>query len=283
MGTLKIGIMVESFKLGVREGIKKAAELGVHGIQLNTVVGELDPDNLSRTGREDLLHFVGSCNLRISALCGDLGGHGFEDANENERKIEKSKKIMDLACDLKTDVVTTHVGVISEDEKDPARIAIKEVCEELAGYGDRVGASFAIETGPEKAEVLKEFLDGLKNRGVKVNYDPANLVMVSGDDPVKGVNLLKDYIVHTHAKDGIRLKEISPKVLYNCFAEGGIGDLRLEDYFKEVPLGEGNVDFDSYISVLKGAGYEGFYTIEREVGENPVDDIIKAVKFLQKY
>ena len=283
METLKIGVMVESFRLGVREGIKKAAEIGAHGIQLYTTAGELDPDNLSQTGREDLLHFIDSCNLRISALCGDLGGHGFKNANENERRIEKSKKIMDLACDLKTNVVTTHVGVISEDEKDPARIAIKEACEELAAYGDRVGASFAIETGPEKAEVLKEFLDGLKNRGVRVNYDPANLVMVTGDDPVNGVDVLKDYIVHTHAKDGIRLKEISPKVLYDYFAEGGIEDLRLDDYFREVPLGEGSVDFDRYVPALKEAGYEGFYTIEREAGENPVDDIIKADKFLQKY
>jgi hypothetical protein len=31
------------------------------------------------------------------------------------------------------------------------------------------------------------------------------MVMVTGDDPVHGVHLLKDYIVHTHAKDGIRL------------------------------------------------------------------------------
>ena len=31
--------------------------------------------------------------------------------------------------------------------------------------------------------------------------------MVTGDDPVKAVYTLKDYIVHTHAKDGIMLKK----------------------------------------------------------------------------
>ncbi len=280
---LKIGVMVESFRLGVRDGIKKAAEIGARGIQIVTTKGELDPDNLTKTGRQDLLHLIESCNLKISALCGDLGGHGFQIPNDNEWKIKKSKQIMDLACDLKTNVVTTHVGVISEDENDPATIAIREACEELASYGDKVGASFAIETGPEKAEVMKGFLDNLKSRGVRVNYDPANLVMVTGDDPVKGVHVLKDYIVHTHAKDGIRLKEIEPKVVYGHFAEGGIEDLRLSDYFKEVPLGEGKVDFDEYIAAMREVGYDGFFTIEREVGENPVEDITKAVKFLQKY
>ena len=39
--------------------------------------------------------------------------------------------------------------------------AANRACEELAAYGDKAGASFAIETGPERAEVLKAFLDSL--------------------------------------------------------------------------------------------------------------------------
>lgn len=223
MSSLKIGVMIESFRLGVKEGIKKAAEIGADGFQIFATRGEMDPDNLSRIGRKDFLHFVQSLNLEISALCGDLGGHGFEIANDNEWKIEKSKKIIDLACDMGTKVVTTHIGVLPNDETSPKWLAMNEACEELANYGDRVGASFAIETGPEKVDLLKKFLNGLKSRGVKVNYDPANLVMVTGDDPVKGVYTLKDYIVHTHAKDGVRLKAIEPKVVYDYFANWNSG------------------------------------------------------------
>jgi len=193
------------------------------------------------------------------------------------------KKIIDLACDLGTRVVTTHIGVLSDEEASPQWLAMKEACEELADYGDRVGASFAIETGPEKVGLLKKFLDGLKSRGVKVNYDPANLVMVTGDDPVKGVYTLKDYIVHTHAKDGVRLKTTEPRVIYDYFAEGGKGELKLSDYFREEPLGEGEVDFEGYIRALREIGYDGFFTIEREVGENPVVDIVKAKKFLEQW
>jgi sugar phosphate isomerase/epimerase len=283
MGSLKIGVMIESFRLGVKEGIKKAAEIGADGFQLFATRGEMDPDNLSRTGRKDFLHFVRSLNLEVSALCGDLGGHGFEIANDNEGKIEKSKKIIDLACDLGTKVVTTHIGVLPDEETSPKWLAMKEACEELADYGDRVGASFAVETGPEKAEILKKFLAGLKSQGVKVNYDPANLVMVTGDDPVEGVYTLKDYIVHTHAKDGVRFKAIEPKVVYGYFAEGGKGNLNLSDYFLEKPLGEGEVDFEAYLRALREIGYAGFFTIEREVGDNPIADIIKARKFLEQW
>lgn len=63
--------------------------------------------------------------------------------------------------------------------------------------------------------------------------------------------------------------------------KGGIGDLRLSDYFKETPLGEGDVDFDRYLKALDEVGYKGFLTIEREVGDNPEKDIRMAVDFLK--
>lgn len=282
-GSFKIGIMVESLRMPVKKGIQKCSEMGADGIQVYATDGELAPENLTKTARADLLDFIKSNRLQVAAVCGDLGGHGFARADDNEWKIEKSKEILKLAADLGSSVVTTHVGVISEDENAPERLAIKEACEELGKAAENLGAGFAIETGPEKAETLKAFLDGLRTDGVKVNFDPANLVMVAGDDPVEGVHTLKDYIVHTHAKDGVCRKKTDPAVIYNYFAEGGIGDLRLEDYFEEVPLGEGGVDFDGYIEALREICYNGFLTIEREVGDNPLEDIAKAVNFLRKY
>ena len=70
-------------------------------------------------------------------------------------------------------------------------------------------------------------------------------------------------------------------MIYDFFAEGGIGDLRLGDYFLETPLGQGAVDFDRYLGALKEIGYKGFLTIEREVGEDPTADIRLAVDFLK--
>ncbi|NLN42036.1 MAG: sugar phosphate isomerase/epimerase, partial [Clostridiales bacterium] len=93
---------------------------------------------------------------------------------------------------------------------------------------------------------------------------------------------LKDYIVHTHAKDGIMKKKTDPEIIYNYFAEGGIEDMRLEDYFLETPLGQGNVDFPKWLKALEDIGYTGFLTIEREVGANPEKDIAEAVNFLKK-
>lgn len=282
MSNFSIGVMADSFNLPFKQAIAKAHEIGADGVQIYAVSGDFTPENLDAQKRADVNRLLKDNNLVVSALCGDFGGHGFAVKEENVEKIEKSKRVVDLALDLGANIVTTHIGVVPEDNTCERYKIMQEACNELAAYAFAHNAYFAIETGPEPAERLKAFLDNLDSKGVAVNLDPANLVMVTGDDPVKAVYTLKDYIVHTHAKDGIMLKKTDPNNIYNFFADGGIKDFRLEDYFKEVPLGEGKVDFPAYFKALDDIGYHGFLTIEREVGENPEKDIRTAVDFIKK-
>jgi len=278
----QIGVMSDSFLCkSIEEGLEKSAEVGASGVQMYAVSGEMAPENITEKTIQSIKRCLKEYNLTVAALCGDLGGHGFERADDNVWKIEKSKKIIDLALTLGSRVVTTHIGCIPEDKNSETYGIMQKACQELAEYASERDAFFAIETGPEPALRLREFLDTLTVKGVGVNYDPANLVMVTGDDPVKGVYTLKDYIVHTHAKDGIQLEKSDPVEVYGFFAEGGIGDINLDRYFKEVPLGQGQVDWDSYLKALSEAGYNGFLTIERECGDNPFADIQMAVGFLK--
>ena len=281
MNAFKIGIIADWLRLPFRESMEKCAEMGAGGVQLYAVDGEMAPENLSVAQIAEKRHILQECGLEVTAVCGDLGGYGFTRKADNTAKIEKSKKIVNLALELGSQVVTTHIGVIPEDTSYDTYRIMQEACNKLAGFAHTNGAYFAIETGPEPAVRLKRFLDSLDSRGVGVNLDPANLVMVTDDDPVEAVYTLKDYIVHTHAKDGLMLQKTDPEVIYRFFAEGGIGDLRLEEYFKEMPLGQGKVDFDNYLAALKKIGYHGYLTIEREVGVNPIADIQLAVEFLR--
>ena len=191
---------------------------------------------------------------------------------------EKSKRIIDLAKELETDIVTTHIGVVPDNSNHPRYKIMQEACFELSRYADSIDAHFAIETGPETSLTLKNFLDTLSSRGVAVNLDPANLVMVTGDDPVQAVYNLKDYIVHTHAKDGIKLMDGDPEVIYGVIEDV----IQQGELFKELPLGEGDVPFAKYLAALDDIGYKGFLTVEREVGENPEKDIKTAFDFLNK-
>lgn len=279
MYNFKIGAIVESFRLDTFQAIKKAAEIGAQGLQMYCTSGENAPENMTAERKKEIIRTVKDNGLVFSAVCGDLG-YGFGTYEKNIANIEKSKKIVDLALELGTNIITTHIGVVPRDKKHDRYKIMQEACHSLAEYADSVGARFAVETGPEKSEILRDFLDSLGSKGVSVNLDPANLVMVAGDDPVKAVYNLKDYIVHTHAKDGIMLKAVDPEFIYNV--EPMPEELKGIGFYKEVPLGTGSVNFPKYIAALHDIGYRGFLTIEREVGDDPIKDIVTAVEFIKK-
>lgn len=276
MSNFKIGAMADSFRLPMREALLKVKEVGAVGFQMYAVAGEFSADNMDRKARSEFKKYVEGLGLTISALCGDFG-HGYHDRDYNKVLVEKSKKVLQLAADLGTRVVTTHIGVVPEDDSCERYEIMHEGCLELAKAADEIGVKFAVETGPETSLTLKKFLDRLNSKGVSVNLDPANLVMVTGDDPVKAVYNLKDYIVHTHAKDGRMLNKCDPECIYGLkpWPEG------LSAPFIEVPLGTGEVNFPEYLKALRDIGYEGFLTIEREVGDDPCGDISMAVNFLR--
>ena len=275
MYDFSIGVMLESFRLPTPVALKKAKEIGATGIQMYAVDGEHAPEQLTGGKRRELLDMVKSEGLVFSALCGDLG-KGFHNAELNPGLIERSMRILDLAKDLETDIVTTHLGVVPADPGHDRYKIMQEACFKLAEYADSLNAHFAIETGPEESATLKQFLDGLHSTGVAVNLDPANLIMVTGDDPVQAVHNLKDYIVHTHAKDGVRNYYRDPEEVYGLVE----AEMLASPSFAELPLGQGGVDFGNYLKALDEIGYHGFLTIEREVGDDPEKDIRLAVDFL---
>ena len=275
-----IGVMLESFRLPTPEAVAKAAEVGAQGIQMYCTNGEHAPENMTSAKCAELLDLLKSHGLRFSALCGDLG-HGFGNAELNPTLIEKSKRIVDLSLTLECGIVTTHIGVVPTDKNHDRYKIMQEACYTLAEYADSVGARFAVETGPETSADLKAFLDSLGGtKGVGVNLDPANLVMVTGDDPVVAVHNLKDYIVHTHAKDGVMLHRGNPEYIYGV-VHPVPEEFQGIQYFAEVPLGQGSVHFDTYMAALDEIGYKGFLTIERECGGTPEADIRLAADHLR--
>ena len=279
---MKLGVITDCFKLPVRRAIDRAAALGFDGVQIYATKGEFCPSALDASARAAYNKLLRDAGLEISALCGDMGGHGFQIAADNAARVEATCRIVDLANDLGTSVVTTHIGVIPADKSEARYGVMLEALTACGRYAKAHGVTLAIETGPETAKTLLAFIEDTDG-GVGVNLDPANLTMVTDDDAVAATKLLGRYIVHTHAKDGILLKKTDPKIIYDSFAVGGIEGLNAADYFREVPVGEGQVDFPAYIAALREVGFDGYLTIEREAGANPEADIIKARDTLRKF
>lgn len=259
MNRLKIGIRLESLGLPPRRGLAEAARLGVAGVQVDAV-GDLAPNALSETGRREFRHLLRTYNLELTALGCPLR-RGLDSAENQQPRIEHVQKVLTLSFDLGPRIVIVQAGAVTDDAKDPRAHILHESLQALAGHGDRIGATLALETGLEDGAVLSAFLDRFDTGSLGVNLDPANLLL-HGFDPYASVQALGRRIVHTHAKDA-RQASASRAA-------------------QEVPLGYGDIDWMKYLAVLEEVEYRGWLTIERETGENRIADVAAGVSFLRR-
>jgi len=277
----KTGILLDSLQMSFGDALRAASDAEVDGIQFYAAAHHMASVEFDYKSAKSLRKKVEGYGLEISALCGDLGGHGFEIPDENPLKIEQTKEIIDFASELETGIITTHIGVVLDNDAEHNQImgeALRKICR----YAEKAGVYIAIETGPEKSELLKKFINETGEKNLKVNFDPANLVMVQGENPVKAVFTLKDYIVYTHAKDGRMINRCDPVIIYNAFAEGDPDNINIDNYFVELPLGMGDVNFPEYLKALEEIEYSGYLTIEREAGNTRINDITEGVNFLNQ-
>jgi len=277
MADLKIAIMLGNLKMDPYEGMKVVAEMGVPGIHLSAG-GQFAPENMDAAARKKLVDHLQSLGLEISAISAWGGNVDLGEADKQAENVAAGKQLLELSRDLGPAIWQAHVGIMPHETSDPKWQVFVDAFGELAAHGEKVGACLAIETGPEPPRVVKLLIDTVGSEAVRVNYDPANLILwparymsdageaydkekAMGEyQPTEGVSVLAEYIVHTHAKDAL-------------VHEGGKR--------QEVPLGTGWVEWPRYTELLGEAGYDGYFAIERETGDDPVGDIRRAVEFLR--
>jgi L-ribulose-5-phosphate 3-epimerase len=160
--------------------------------------------------------------------------------------------------------VTTHVGFIPESPSNPLYGGVLEALREVVGACRERGLTFAFETGQETPVTLLRVIEDLGIEGLGINLDPANLLMYGKANPVDALDVIGEYVVGVHAKDGE-------------YPTNG------RDLGVEKPLGEGRVNFPLLISKLRSLGYSGALTIEREIsGPQQIEDIKRAVNLLSE-
>lgn len=178
--------------------------------------------------------------------------------------MARAERVSDFAKFLGVKRVASHIGFIPEDPSEEAYGDLAETVRHLADYCERNGQVFALETGQEPAEVLLEFIEDVDCDNVRVNFDPANMILYGSGEPLPALELLADYVDGVHVKDGGWPME-----------KGKLGTER--------PLGEGKVNIPAYIAKLKEIRYTGPLTIEREIsGAQQVADIKKAIEWLKE-
>jgi sugar phosphate isomerase/epimerase len=256
---LKIGIQLASLQLPFKKALHTAAQMGAQGIEIDART-ELRPREISHTGIRQLRKMLEDLNLRVCAVRFQTR-RGYHVAEDLDRRVAASKEVLRFAYALGAPVVVNQVGEIPADEESTEWGLLLQALADIGNCGQRVGSLLAADTGSEEGSDLARLIRALPTGALGINLDPGGLI-VHGFSATEATRELAPYVLHVHARDGVR-----------DLARGrGL----------ETPLGRGSVDFPELIGTLEEQGYRGFFTIQRERSDNPIEEIHQAAQYLSR-
>jgi len=187
---------------------------------------------------------------------------GFIPKRFREERMARTRAVSDFAAKLGVGAIGLHIGCVPSDDTDPDYLAVLGMVREIADHAASHGQVFALETGQEPAAELRHFLTDVRRTNVKINFDPANMILYGMGDPVEAVKKLAPRIAQFHIKDAIPTR-----------TPGQWGE--------EVVAGTGAVRWPDFFAAA--ASITGDFIIEREAGNNRITDVIAARRLVETY
>ncbi len=273
LADLEIGLM---FWAGpdARKTVQQVKDLGIRGGQLG-FPGEMPLDGVG----EAWANALGAERFTVATVFCSYIGEDYADIptvvrtvglvppETRAERIERTKAVSRVAKELAVDSVACHIGVLPLTHDSSVYTEVVDLTRELCDYCKENGQSFALETGQEPAKILLRFISDVDRPNLKVNFDPANMILYGTGDPLGALDVLKQHVVSVHCKDGDWPPQDKPEALG-----------------QERPLGQGAVGIPEFISKLKEIGYRGLLNIEREEpnAAKRDTDIRRAVSLLRR-
>lgn len=273
---MKLGCMVHlhgHLKNGsIAEEFARLKEFGIPTCQLSCWKPELFTDEKA----EEIKNACAEYGIEISALwCGWLGpcawdfyegqsALGLVPAAYRYGRMQDLMKGAEFAEKLGVTDVITHCGYLPENPCSTEFSEIVTCLRYLVQFYGKHGCNFLFETGQETPVTLLRTIQEIGMDNVGINLDPANLIMYGKGNPVDALDVFGKYVRNVHGKDGM-------------YPTDG------RNLGKEMPLGQGKVNYPAFIARLAEIGYEGPITIEREIsGDQQIEDVKAARDLLLK-
>ncbi len=244
--------------LGVRWQVVR--ELQIPTIQLHA------PAQATRTAAhaETFLRQLDQMGVQLTCVFGGFAGESYADIPTVARtvglipsatraaRLAEMKEIAAFAGQLKCSVVALHLGFVPHDARSTEYREVVSATQDLCRYCRELSQSVHLETGQESAEALLKFIDDVGAANLFVNFDPANMILYGTGEPIEALLQIGSRVRSVHCKDAI------------WAARPGM------EWGREVPLGQGDVNFDRFLRALIQIGYDGPLTIEREIPQDPL-------------
>lgn len=257
MFPLRMAVPTRAFQEPLKQSIVTASEMGAQGVQFD-LRNEVRPGELSETGRKQLLHYLEEMNLRVASTMFPTR-RSFYDLEELDTRLAATRQAMELTFQLKASVLAIRVGRVPTEVETEEYQILRQVLNDLARHGNRVGVTLAITPTRDDPARLLQLLTEITQGPVGINFDPATFVM-AGQNPSKALEKLQAQLVHVLVRDGIQDMDGS-----------GL----------EVPVGRGEVEWEEFLALLDEAEYKQWLTVDRTQGNDRPGDIERAMQYLR--
>jgi len=258
-----------------RETLAELQSLGLRCGQLGVAGGVDLSDTVAAQWKKDL----DAAQFTLSTVVAAYDGEDYADIPTVQRTVgfippatraareERTYAVSDFGARLGVKSIATHIGFVPEDAADPDYVAVRGLVRRVCDHAAANGQSFALETGQERANVLLHFIQDVDRENLKINFDPANMILYGTGDPIEALRTLAPKVVSVHCKDG----DWPPKAI-----AGALGTER--------PLGQGSVGIERFVKTLAEVGYRGQLNIEREgtSHEGWLHDVGEAARLLER-
>ena len=258
MENWSVGVFT-SIDAGLGVDLDVAHELGIPTIQIHAP----HAGNRTQATADEILQRLAKYEIKVTAVFGGFDGESYADfptveqtvglvpAETQAARLAEMKEISDFAKMLGCPVIALHLGFVTHDTESAEYRQIVSVTKELCDYAANNGQSLHLETGQETAEGLVKFIADTGSSNLFVNFDPANMILYGTGEPIEALKMIGNRVRSVHFKDA------------KWAAAPG------KEWGEEMPLGDGEVGIENYMTTLKEIGYDGPLTIEREIPQDP--------------
>jgi len=254
----RISLSLAALNLELRQAIETLAKWGVPGVQVDLRT-ELTADRFGETARRQFFHLLNERNLTLAS--GHFPLRNPIAAPEHlGLRLEALKSAIQFAGKLKIRRLTLRAGRIPSEEDVEGISNVHSVLSELAGAGNHHGVILCLIPCGETATELRQFIQSIQTGPVLVDADLGAWVLNRQSVPAQ-LRELHDLIGHVEIRDAIR----------DADGQG-----------REVPVGQGEIDWEETVALLSEMGYPGWLNIDRQAGTDRRGDLSRSVDFLKK-
>lgn len=257
---------------GLGAGIESVKKLGVPTVQLHAPSESLRTADSSaqiksqfaEAGIEISVVFVGFPEDDYQTVEHVKQTVGLVPADLRQARLQQTLEIADFAAALGVDAIGMHLGFVPHGPEDDGFQQLVSVTRTVCDHCSTQGQFFHLETGQETAAELRAFIEAVEREQLKVNFDPANMILYGAGDPLAALDQVGSHIRSVHCKDACIERQAG------------------QPWYEDAPLGTGDVDIEAFLRKLNDLGYEGPLTIEREYSPDQAGDIEAALHLLEK-